>query len=186
NALASLTGVVPTSGAPVLDDDLHEEAPLATFLSGTEEVPAVKAAAADVAAAKKNESAAWDALLPTIGATATERFTNATGFGTSPYWTAGVYVQVKLDLFTYEGAKAAGSAVSVATAQKEKAKLDAHDAIFDAWHRVDSAIARSAAARAQSKASDHAASLARDRYKTGTSTQLEMIEADRDAFGAEV
>jgi len=186
NALHSLTGLVPTDGAPVLDDDLHEEAPLTTFLVGADGIPAVKAASADVAAAKKTTDAAYDALLPTIGATATERFTNATGFGTSPYWAAGVFVQVKLDLFTFEGGKAASAAEETAKIKEAKAKLDAHDAAFDAWHLVQSSIAKSAAARAQAKASTHAADPARDRYAVGTGTQLDVIQADRDAFTADV
>jgi outer membrane protein TolC len=186
NALHSLTGVVPTDGAPVLDDDLHEEAPLAIFLQGAEGIPSVKAASADATAAKKSAEAAYDALLPTIGATATERFTNATGFGTSPVWSAGVYVQIKLDLFTYDGAKASSAAAETAKVQEAKARLDAHDAAFDAWHLVSSSIAKSAAARAQSKASAHAAVLAGDRYAVGTGTQLDVIQADRDAFTAEV
>jgi outer membrane protein TolC len=186
NALHSLTGIVPTDGAPTLDDDLHTELPLATFLPGADAIPSVKAAGADVAAAKKNEDAAYDALLPTIGATATERFTNAVGFGTSPVWTAGVFVQIKLDLFTFEGAKVSSAATEVAKAKEAKVRLDAHDAVFDAWHLVESSIVKSSAARAQEKASTHAATLARDRYAVGTGTQLDVIQADRDAFSAEV
>jgi outer membrane protein TolC len=186
-ALASLSGIVPTDGAPSLDDDLHAEAPLETWLGGSlAALPTVKAASLDVVAAKKNESAAWDALLPVVSATATEKFTNAVGFGTSPYWTAGVVATWKLDFGTYDGAKAFAAAKEGAILREEQAKITAHDAIFDAWHQVKSQIAKGTAARAEMKASAHAAQLARARYGIGTGTQLEVLQADRDAFAGEV
>lgn len=187
NALTSLTGLTPTDGAPTLDDDLHEESPLETWLGGSlSSLPSVKAASLDVTAAKKNESAAWDALLPTLSATATERFTNATGFGTSPYWYAGVVATWRVDLYGVDNAKSFASATAVAKVREAKALQAAHDQIFDAWHQVASSLAKSAAARAEVKASQHAAALAHERYAIGTGTQLDVVQADRDAFSADV
>jgi outer membrane protein TolC len=186
NALRSLTKVEPSPGSPPLDDDLHAESPLEGFLAGADHVPAVQAAGADAVAAQRNAEAAYDALLPTIGGTASEQFTNAVGFGTSPVWAIGGYVQVKLDLFTLRGGYVADAASRVAKVAVDKSRQDAHDAIFDAWHLVRSSIAKSAAARDDAKASAYAAELARRRYEAGTGTQLELVQAERDGFNAEV
>jgi outer membrane protein TolC len=186
NQLHSLTGVAPSPGAPPLVDDLHPEAPLEAFLAGAERVPSVTAAGADAVASRRTADAAYDALLPTIGGTGTERFTNAVGFGTSPAWAVGGYVQIKLDLFTLEGARASRAASEVARVAVDKARQTARDAVFEAWHLVASSIAKSAAARDDARASAHAAQLAGSRYAIGTGTQLEMVQAERDAFTAEV
>ena len=51
--------------------------------------------------------------------------------------------------------------------------------------RVEAGIVKSKAARAQSEASAHAAELAADRYSAGAATQLDVTQAQRDAFLAE-
>ncbi len=47
-------------------------------------------------------------------------------------------------------------------------------------------IANSRSARAQAKASDHASRLAQDRYEVGVATQLDLLQAQRDAYSADV
>ena len=59
------------------------------------------------------------------------------------------------------------------------------DAVFQAWSAVEANIARSRSARVQAEVSRHAADLAHTRYRNGAATQLELIQADRDAFSAE-
>jgi outer membrane protein TolC len=59
------------------------------------------------------------------------------------------------------------------------------DAIFQAWSTIDADIARCRSARAQEAVSTQAAEIARARYRSGVATQLDMIQADRDAFAAE-
>src|SRR5262249_32299106 len=141
---------------------------------------------ANTVTAQRNERASYAALLPTLNATASEHATNAPGFGTSPYWSVGAYVQVKLDLFTLEGARSSSAASQLASIQEAKARQVARDTIFDAWHQVGASIAKAAAARAQAQASAHSAELARTRYAAGTATQLEVIQSARDAFSANV
>ena len=46
--------------------------------------------------------------------------------------------------------------------------------------------AAAVSARAEQEASEHAAEVARARYDAGTATHLELLEAERDAFAAEV
>jgi outer membrane protein TolC len=182
NTLHTLTQVEPAPGAPTLADDLHPEPPLEAFLATAGHVHSALAADADAVAAKRNADAAYAALLPTIGASGNELFTNAIGFGTSPIWSLGVTAQIKLDFLTYESARASGAAARVADVAVEKTRRDVHDVIFDAWQLVASSIVKSSAARDDALASTHAAELAHRRYEAGTGTQLEMIQADRDAF----
>lgn len=50
---------------------------------------------------------------------------------------------------------------------------------------VRTGIARSRSARAQAEVSAHASQLARERYEAGTATQLDLLQAQRDAFAAD-
>ncbi len=54
------------------------------------------------------------------------------------------------------------------------------------WQEVRADIARARAARAEAEASAHAARLARERYQAGAATQLDVQQAERDAFNSEV
>ncbi len=185
--LRTLTGLQPTPGAPPLEDRLDEEAPLDVWLSGrSEDLPAIRAAALGVKAAEETTTESWEALLPALSATASERFTNAVGFGTSPYYALGVALSWRLDFVSYESARVEAAREELARVRLEKAEQTTRDAIHDAWQQVRSQIAKSRAARAEAKASAHAADLAHQRYATGTATQLEVIDADRDSFSSEV
>jgi len=89
-ALSTTTGLSATPGGPALEDDLHDEAPLESWESAAiGGLPSIVAANLDARAARKNADATRDALVPTVSATGTERFTNAAGFGTSPYYAIG-------------------------------------------------------------------------------------------------
>ena len=65
-------------------------------------------------------------------------------------------------------------------------RLAARDAIHRQWETVAASIARSRSARAGRVAAAHAAQQAHDRYQVGTITQLDLLQAQRDAFAAEV
>ena len=54
-----------------------------------------------------------------------------------------------------------------------------------AWATVGTNIARSRSARVQSDVSARAADLALDRYRVGEGTQLDLLQAQRDAFAAD-
>jgi outer membrane protein TolC len=51
---------------------------------------------------------------------------------------------------------------------------------------VGTGLAKSRAARSESKAAARAVDRARDRYANGAGTQIELVQAERDAFAAEV
>jgi outer membrane protein TolC len=186
--LATLTGLEPL---PVLDaasDDLHEEAPLATWLDkqGTQS-PTVRQAKAQVQAVEANATAARLGFLPTLSANAQDRFTNATGFSgrTSSYSVAAI-LSWKLDFTLSPTIRAQVAAADAALARQDRALLTTKDQIHESWQRVKSGIVKCRAARAQAASARKAATIAADRYAAGTGTQLDVIQAERDAFSADV
>ncbi len=187
-ALETLTGVQPTPGAAPPVDDLRQEAPLAPWLdTDVNQLPAVRSAAAERRAADALSSAGIVAYIPTISATATERISNAGGFtGENTSWTAGFVATWRADLSGIGAIGALDAASAGASVREERARAQARDRIHDSWHAVRAQIAKSRAARAQARASKSAMDLARDRYAGGEGTQLELLQAQRDAFAAEV
>ena len=63
---------------------------------------------------------------------------------------------------------------------------DTEDVVLEAWHRVGTGIAKARASRAQAHAAERAARITEDRYAAGTVTQLDVTQAARDAFAADV
>jgi outer membrane protein TolC len=187
-ALFSRTAVVAdTAVAAPLADDLHTEPALPQFLADAPLTPGVKAAAQERAAADRTATAQALALVPALSGTATERYTNATGFtgGHHDLYTASLSLLWAFDLGTPSGIRARNAEARAAAARERQAALSAGDAIFRAWSTVDADIVRSRSARAQAALSARAAEIARTRYRSGVATQLDMIQADRDAFAAE-
>ena len=76
--------------------------------------------------------------------------------------------------------------MEAARARELRARLAAGDAIHRQWNTVAAGIARSRSARAGREAAVHAAAQAQERYRAGTITQLDLLQAQRDAFTAEV
>lgn len=185
-SLATASGLVPTEGGVALDDDLHDEAPLAAWESLAMDLPHVRAARLDVRAADQSTGAAAAALLPTLAGSASERLTNAAGFGQSPSYAVGVTLTWRADVSTIAGIRAQDAAASATRVREEKQLAAARDQIHDAWQRVRTQIAKSRAARASLASSEVAARLASERYRAGTATLLDVIVAQRDAFSAEV
>jgi outer membrane protein TolC len=186
-ALQSLTGMSPElEGTGPLAADLHEEPPLERFQPRDEELPALSAAIERRAAADRQARAQRLALVPSLGASLTERVTSAEGLaGREASWQAVVGLSWALDLTTFAGIRAQDAAADVARAREERARLAARDDIHRAWSTVHSQIARSRSARVQAEVSTRAAELALERYQAGTATQLDLLQAQRDAFSAE-
>jgi outer membrane protein TolC len=186
-ALASRTQVVPDTGAePPLADDLHAEAPLSEFLASAPLTPAVKSAATAREAADRIATAQALTLVPTLAGSASERYTNATALlgGYHEAYTLALSLVWAFDLGTPYGIRARNADAAAAAARERAAALVTGDAIFQAWSTIDADIARCRSARAQEAVSAHAAEIARARYRSGVATQLDMIQADRDAFAA--
>ncbi len=187
-SLESLTGVSPSEGSAALpDDSLAEEPGLAALEPAAMGQPAVRAAAAEAKAADKTADAGYAALYPSVAGNVTERLTNATGFsGHVASWAVGVSATWSLDLSTYFAAKALSGASAVAEVRRARAEQQARDDLHTEWQEVRADVAKLKAARAESDASLRAAALAKDRYRAGSATQLEVVQADRDAFAGEV
>lgn len=183
--LRTATGLAPSDGGELPEDDLHDEAPLAGWEDKARDVPSVRVATLDAVAAGKTADATAAGLYPSVLAFGQDRFTNATGFGKSPVWALGLQATIRLDLSTWSTAKAAGAAHEVAKVREERAQTLARDQIFAAWQTVKAQIAKSRAARAQADAAHEAARLAKERLGAGTATTLDLLLAERDALSAD-
>ncbi len=186
--LQSTTSIAPDlSSTAELTDDLHSEPDLSTFEADLQHVPSVAAAAAATRAAQQQADAQKLALLPTIAGSFTEFATNAPGFEpTNWYYQAAVNATWTFDLTYVANIRSSDASAGAARARELKARLNAGDAINRYWNTVLADIAQSRSARAGRDASVHAAEQARAQYQAGTATQLDLLQAQRDAFRAEV
>jgi len=185
-ALSSITGIDPTDDAPVLTDDLHEEASLVSWEAKADEVASVKSAMAQREASERQASAARWSLAPTVGATATEQASNAAGFvGQTAYFTGMVTATWRLDVPTLARIRGQDVAAGSARLLEERARTTARDAVHEAWQRVRSGIVAGKATRTQAAAAKIALDVARERYAAGSSTQLDLIQAQRDWSSSE-
>lgn len=186
-ALQSLTGVVPeVDGEVRLVDDLREEPPLERFQVPDEEIPALAAAIQDRVASEQQARAERLSLVPSLGARVTEHVTDAEGLGgREAAWQAVVALDWSFDLTTLAGIRAQDAAAEGARAREQRVRLAARDDIHRAWRTVQANIARSRSARVQAEVSARAAELAFERYEVGDAPQLDLLQAQRDAFAAQ-
>ncbi|HYY53557.1 MAG TPA: TolC family protein [Myxococcales bacterium] len=187
-ALESASGVFPDLSVPApLTDDLHNEPALASFEGDVNRLPAVLAASGNTRAAEQDATAQRFALLPSVAGTFSERATTAPGFtGHDWTWQAAINFGWSFDLTSIASIRSQDAGADVARARELRVKLAARDAIHRQWETVGASIARSRSARAGRVAAAHAAQQAHDRYQVGTITQLDLLQAQRDAFAAEV
>ncbi len=186
-ALESASGIAPDLQAEVaLADDLHEEPPLDRFQAPDEALPSVAAAIESRASAEQQATARRLALVPSLSAVATERTTNAKGFAPSDTsWQGVVALTWSFDLTTLANIRSQEAAADAARAREQRARLAARDDIHQAWMTVQTGIARSRSARVQAEVSARASQLALESYRAGTATQLDLLQAQRDAFAAD-
>ena len=186
-SLLSTSGVAPEASPRPLDDDLHAEQPLANLESGVERIPSVVAAAESTRAAEEQLNAQRFTFLPTLAGSFTERATSTPGFtGHNFSWQALLALNWAIDLTTPANIHVQDALSSAARARELRVRLAAGDAIHRQWATVTASIAKSRSARAGRAAATRAANSARDRYQAGSITQLELLQAQRDAFVAEV
>jgi outer membrane protein TolC len=184
--LETLTGLSPEPSEAFPADTLREEAPLTQWLGQAGDTPQERATRESAIAAREARKAARAALLPTLSGAAQERFTNATGFqNRTSFYFLQLALTWRLDYATYAASKAEAAATEVALVRDERTRRQVSDSVFDAYHRVVANIAKSRASRAEADAARSAAELAADRYAAGAATQLDVTQAQRDAFLAE-
>ncbi len=185
--LETLTGIVPSNEASLPEDDMTAEPSFEELEKNVDTLPAVRAAEKDVQAASNISTAAKLAAVPVIGAQFTERLTNATGFsGKTALYNAGINLTWRLEVPALMAMDAQGHVQTTAVLVSEKTRLAARDAIYSDWQRLKAALIKVQAAQAQVEAARRADQVAHDRYAVGAATQLEVITAERDLFGAEV
>ena len=187
-ALRTLTGIAAEGDTSVTSDDLHEEAPLERWEGPPlEAIPSVAASVEQRRTAESTALAAKLAFLPTVSASAQEHLSNAPGFfGKNALWVLNATATWRLDVTTYGTLRSQDAAAEIAQTREAAARQRALDQVHESWFRVHDGIAKSRAARAEAQAAGAAVSRARDRYQQGAGTQLELVQAERDAFSAEV
>ncbi|MCP3065587.1 TolC family protein [Myxococcus sp. K38C18041901] len=194
-ALESLSGLAPeldgSTGATVAttlqDDDLQPEPGLETYLPQEPRLPSLAAAHESTRAAEQQARAQRLTLLPSLAGSITERISNAAGFaGNNAAYTASLSLSWALDYTSFANLRSQDAALAVARAREERARRGVLDTVHRAWSQVAANIAKSRSARAQVQASHRAAELALDRYQVGATTQLDLLQAQRDAFTSEV
>jgi outer membrane protein TolC len=183
--LSSLTGLAVEHIPRIADDDLQPEPPLEALWTRIDAAPAVQQAEADRLRAGSVTRVAWAQAAPTVAAQFTQRLTNATGFqATSALYNAGLTLQWRLDVATFQRIRANGSIESSAGLQAEKARIDLKNTIQQDWQRVAVSIEKVKASLAQKAASERAAALAKERYAAGVAGQVDVIQAERDLFSS--
>lgn len=182
-SLESLSGLTPEPAGDFPEDDLHAESSLEGWLNLASRTPQGKAARHLRDAAEQNRKAASRAILPTLSGSAQERLSNATGFaGQVSTYSLQLILAWRLDYAVRSGVDAQAAALEAQQVRLERSERAALDAAFEAYQRVRAGIAKSHAARAQLRAASRAAELAAERYSIGVVTQLDVTQAQREAF----
>jgi outer membrane protein TolC len=182
-ALETLSGLNPDPAEPFPEDDLHGEGSLESWLALAGNTPTQRVALKLGEAAEQNRKAASRSLLPTLAGSAQERITNATGFsGRTSSYTLQLVLSWRLDYGTLAASDAQSAALEVQRVRVERTKRAAEDSAFEAFRRVEAGVVKSRSARAQASAAARAALLSADRYTAGVAMQLDVTEAQRDAF----
>ena len=187
-SLETLTGLTPGE-VPLLPVDALQALPtLESFLGkGVENRPAVQAAESDVKTASRNATAGTLALVPSVSAQFTQRFTNATGFqGQGALYNAGLIFNWRLDVPAVAGLRGLRSNEEAALIFAERARRQAADQLHSDWQQTRAALKKVSAARAQVVAARRASGLAHERNLAGVATQLDVIQSERDLFAAEL
>ena len=180
--LETASGIAPTPVTEYPVDDLRPEAPLKDWLSNRD-TPADRLQAHLTRAATSAKKAAAFALAPTLGASAEEHIANAGGLsGEAASYKLQAVLSWRGDYGTYANAQAQAVALDVQNVRAERTRRNVEDEIFQAYERVRTGIAKSASARAQAEADLRAEKLSFSRYQAGAITQLDVTQAQRDAF----
>lgn len=186
-SLRTVSGIDPGEVVPMPDDNLTPEKGFEELEQNVEALPAVRASDKDAEAANRLGWSSRLLLVPSLSANFMERFSNATGFtGKNANYSFGLSVMWRLDAPTFMGLEGARATESMALLAAERTRIMARDQVHSDWQRLKAALIKVEAAAAQSQAASRAAQVARDRYAVGAATQVDVIQAERDLFGAEV
>lgn len=186
-SLMTLTGMDPGQEAALPPDDLSPEPSVEELETSVANLPAVRAAEKDIKAASSLSTAAKLTALPVVSAQFTERFTNAAGFsGHEMSFNTGLNLTWRLEVQAVMAMSAQNRALATAELSAERTRLVARDLIHSDWQRFNAGLSKVQAAQAQVEAARRASQVAHDRYEVGAATQVDVIQAERDLFSAEV
>ncbi len=186
-ALKTLTGLEPTQPPQLPAEALDALLPLERLETSLFELPQLRAAESLRGAAERATAAAALALVPSVNAQFTQRFTNATGFqNTNALYSTGLELAWKLDVATAQALRRQQRSEALSSLTYERLSAAARDQLHSDWHRTRAALVKVKAAEAQLVAARRARDLTDERRQAGVATQLEAIQADRDVFAAEV
>ncbi|HEX4385282.1 MAG TPA: TolC family protein [Myxococcales bacterium] len=188
-ALETASGIAPeTTPLAGFNTTLDEEQPLNTFQANIENLPSLLAAKETTRSNEQLYDAQKLAFLPTLNATFSDHGTSVVGLTATHafQWQLIVALNWQLDFTTFANLHLQDATTQVARVREQRARLAAGDNIHREWATVQAGIVRSKSARAGQEAAAHAASQAHDRYEAGTITQLDLLQAQRDAFTADV
>jgi outer membrane protein TolC len=182
-SLETLSGLNPDPATSFVEDDLHGEGTLQNWMALVDGTPIVRMTEKAIESSEQSRKAANRAFLPTLTGSAQERITNATGFsGRNSAYTLQLILAWHLDYSTIANNDAQGAVLEAQYVRLEQVKRQGQDVAFEAFKRVEAGIAKCRAARAQASAATRAASLSADRYAAGVATQLDVTQAQREAF----
>ena len=186
--LETLSRVKPEAATVFPEDDLHDEGTLDSWVAAIDpNMPERRMSEAERKLAEASRDAAKLTFAPALSAQAQERLTNATGFtGRVGSYALSATLSFRFDFGQIAQLDAAKAAQEGAIARAEGTRRSTEDAVAEAYNRINANLAKAKASRAQAKATDRAAVIAEDRYQAGTSTELDVTQAQRDAFSANV
>jgi outer membrane protein len=186
--LETLSRVKPEAATVFPEDDLHDEGSLDSWVAAIDpNMPERRMSEAERRLAEASRDAAKLTFAPVLSAQAQERLTNATGFtGRVGTYALSATLTFRFDFGQIAQLDAAKAAQEGAVARAEGTRRTTEDTVAEAYNRINANLAKARAARAQAKATDRAAVIAEDRYQAGTSTELDVTQAQRDAFSANV
>lgn len=185
--LRTLSGLEPPESIPAWADDTAPEASLEELEKRVDQLPAVQASEKEAKAGELASTGAALTLVPTVNGTFNENVSNASGFtGQNASYSLGLTAVWRLDVPTVANIGGARALASQAKLAAEKTLLQARDQLNADFQRFTAALIKIEAAKAQVAAAERAAQVSRDRYAVGSATQLEVIQAERDLFTAEV
>jgi outer membrane protein len=126
------------------------------------------------------------ALVPTLTADVSENLSRYGGLtGQTRYYTVSANLRWSFGLGTTASIRAQAAAAQAARVEQEAAQAAVRDDLHEQWQNVDTGLVKSRSSRAQAASATIAAEVARDRYAAGVSTQLELVQAERDLLDAE-
>jgi outer membrane protein TolC len=124
-------------------------------------------------------------LAPAITANATEKFTNAPGFGKQPNYAVGVSASLRFDATALPQIRKQEASELALQVAEDKARRAAADAVHDAWHDVKRQREKHSATARELTAARLAARVAHERFTAGTANFLDVVLAERDELSAE-